>query len=729
MAFDSVENVVLGGLLRLGERPRALRLAGIVSQQPNGFDCGLYVLQMIEMILESYSECSAGSGRSRWLHLTFAQADVDSKRHAIFEILLAAFARARKTGVAQLTMSPPQRKRFAATAPRTMRASAAGWKLPAQRRRSRRDESGTSSDEPENGGCTSFASPAEDGDELLRLSANSSQGKGDAEGEGLSTRPLAAVLTTGSEREDCSSECSSSDTGSESEEHEAGFSFPAALQRISAVSEADMAAMCGAIQRGSWAAGEGSRPLRQKLHRWKKLFGERAVSVAVVKPLKGERVTICGRGLLRSDEVRDAITAVHAGPAKHMGIRKTFRRCCQLFLGITRSEVADVQKSCETCICFHAKAPTEKEPCHWIEVNYPWTHVEADLVDVHKYASFNEGRCFILTIMDHFSRFAVTRPLYGKSMEEVTAALCDAFLQHGFPQEVFHSDNGKEFKNSVNLAVMGSLGVAIRHGKPRKPSTQGSVEKFNSTLVGIIARDGFARGWGTCRWLETLQECTYAYNTATHDTTGHTPFEALSGRLGFPSARHALWPEASVVIAKVLEVPKEEHGIAEENAVDPEGADALEQAARESFGKEASPADNGPTVLIPNIFRDASAQTDQIAPQVSALLRQLAAPREAVRVAVCKKEAKTRSYKGDVINSTSKRKWERAALRNATVAERYRGDTNPATHRPMFAPLYASRARLLRVLPPGDMVEVSYVGEDGTEHTTFAATQNLKIVN
>ena len=58
--------------------------------------------------------------------------------------------------------------------------------------------------------------------------------------------------------------------------------------------------------------------------------------------------------------------------------------------------------------------------------------------------------CYILTYIDHFTKFVSLRPLHTKRAEEVADVLMDIFCARGAPT-ILHTDNGREFQNRVRL--------------------------------------------------------------------------------------------------------------------------------------------------------------------------------------------------------------------------------------------------------------------------------------
>src|SRR5258706_5796395 len=73
---------------------------------------------------------------------------------------------------------------------------------------------------------------------------------------------------------------------------------------------------------------------------------------------------------------------------------------------------------------------------------------QIDLVDMQKYASYNENHTFILTVIDVLSKFAFAVPLKNKKPESVISAFRTIFKNR--KPRFIQSDQGMEFlANSV----------------------------------------------------------------------------------------------------------------------------------------------------------------------------------------------------------------------------------------------------------------------------------------
>eukprot|EP01119_Soliformovum_irregulare_P008001 TRINITY_DN2072_c0_g1_i11.p1 TRINITY_DN2072_c0_g1~~TRINITY_DN2072_c0_g1_i11.p1 ORF type:complete len:299 (-),score=58.39 TRINITY_DN2072_c0_g1_i11:14-910(-) len=130
----------------------------------------------------------------------------------------------------------------------------------------------------------------------------------------------------------------------------------------------------------------------------------------------------------------------------------------------------------------------------------------------------NTGARYILVCIDHFSKYVWTFALDTKDKDIICKFLHDQFGEDPF--EIYHSDNGGEFKNEVmETYVEGKLKKKLVHGRARHPQSQGAVERVNRTLkdrMGAMITEHDDWEW-------TLEDATRQYNAANHTTINMTP--------------------------------------------------------------------------------------------------------------------------------------------------------------------------------------------------------------
>ena len=138
------------------------------------------------------------------------------------------------------------------------------------------------------------------------------------------------------------------------------------------------------------------------------------------------------------------------------------------------------------------------------------------------------GKRFILTMIDHFSRYSEVEVLEDKQASRVCEALEGKLLaRHGVPKMIL-SDNGREFKNELIEEWCTKRGIGWKFGSPYAPTTTGAVERFNQTLLRKLRR---LSGFGVKDWEECVEADWFACVISLSRPIGMTPFEVHHGQL------------------------------------------------------------------------------------------------------------------------------------------------------------------------------------------------------
>ncbi len=136
--------------------------------------------------------------------------------------------------------------------------------------------------------------------------------------------------------------------------------------------------------------------------------------------------------------------------------------------------------------------PGAGEPRDWTRFEHPEPN---DLwqMDFKGHFALAEGRCHPLTVLDDHSRYALEIGACANEQTETVQARLEAvFRRHGLPRRIL-TDNGSPWGTSgsearhTKLTVwLMDLGVAISHGRPLHPQTQGKIERFHRSLKADV---------------------------------------------------------------------------------------------------------------------------------------------------------------------------------------------------------------------------------------------------
>ena len=159
-----------------------------------------------------------------------------------------------------------------------------------------------------------------------------------------------------------------------------------------------------------------------------------------------------------------------------------------------------------------------------VPVSGRFERVAMDLLDVSVISA--KGYKYILVVCDYFTKYKEAYPLKDKTARSVADALMDIWLpRYGFPL-FLHSDQGKEFDNAMIHKLSELLGTVKTKTTPYHPRSEGLVERFNRTLLAMLA---MFVSQEHDNWDDLLPFMMLAYNTTVHTTTGFTPYRLVFG--------------------------------------------------------------------------------------------------------------------------------------------------------------------------------------------------------
>ncbi|MDO9013584.1 MAG: integrase [Polynucleobacter sp.] len=271
--------------------------------------------------------------------------------------------------------------------------------------------------------------------------------------------------------------------------------------------------------------------------------------VREISPQHGDRIFVPRFDAERRNNI---ISRIHVN-LRHVAWGATYQCLKEKYANITESDVRTFVNECIVCIQ-NSNVRSDRKDIQPVLACRPNMHWQIDLVDMKRYADQNDGYKWILCVVDVFSKFMWTYPVFAKEPSQVNVCLWHLFEANGVPR-IIQSDNGREFENEETRRFFSVMHVEFRHGLPRKPSTQGQIERANQTIVSrrlrkallhdrtlgdapdaedenIGLQDGSGdnssgdsssnedSGQHDTRWVDTLFFVTRAYNACPHRAFG-----------------------------------------------------------------------------------------------------------------------------------------------------------------------------------------------------------------
>jgi hypothetical protein len=217
----------------------------------------------------------------------------------------------------------------------------------------------------------------------------------------------------------------------------------------------------------------------------------------------------------------------HSVPVSgHLGVGKTRKRIIPFFYW--SGMMSDIKKYCKTCdVCQRNgkeprvyRAPMVLPPI----IEEPFSRISIDIVGPMPMTS--RGNRFVLTIVDHSTRWVEAYPLPEYKSVNVVRALIDYFSRFGIVSEILH-DLGTDFMSELMRVVMAFYGVCQIQSNVSHPQTNTAVERFHRTLKSMMRALAFEHHM---EWDEALPLLLFAYREVPVAEYGFSPYELVFGR-------------------------------------------------------------------------------------------------------------------------------------------------------------------------------------------------------
>lgn len=101
----------------------------------------------------------------------------------------------------------------------------------------------------------------------------------------------------------------------------------------------------------------------------------------------------------------------------------------------------------------------------------------------------------ILLIQDYFTKWVEAFPLPDKQAVTVAKVLFSEWVHHYGAPQMLHSEQGRNFESEVFQKMCTLFAIDKTHTTPFRPQCDGQVERFNATLLKILATTAECCHW------------------------------------------------------------------------------------------------------------------------------------------------------------------------------------------------------------------------------------------
>lgn len=138
-----------------------------------------------------------------------------------------------------------------------------------------------------------------------------------------------------------------------------------------------------------------------------------------------------------------------------------------------------------------------------------------------------EGNEYVLTIICILTKFAVAVPLKDFTSKTVADAFVRNFICYFGAPRVILTDQGKNFISSFTKRIAKRFKIKQIKTTAYSPASNGVAERQHSSLAEYLK--AFAEKFAD--WDQWIQLAIFNHNTNVHESTRHTPYELVFGRL------------------------------------------------------------------------------------------------------------------------------------------------------------------------------------------------------
>jgi len=227
--------------------------------------------------------------------------------------------------------------------------------------------------------------------------------------------------------------------------------------------------------------------------------------------------------ILRKEVLIGSHNTVYAG---HMGIKKTKEKMKTTYTWYKMGQDVKMHIDyCEICRKLKDKGGKPKAPLVDYRVGNPLDRIAIDIIG--PLPQSKKKNQYLLVVGDYFTRWMEAYPLPHQRADIIAHKLVmECIARFGIPLEL-HSDQGSNFQSDLFKSVCSLLEITKTRTTPYHPSSNGLIERFNRTLLGMIK--SFINSNGT-DWDSHINLLLSAYRSTPHPATGFTPNFMMLGR-------------------------------------------------------------------------------------------------------------------------------------------------------------------------------------------------------
>ncbi|GBO45027.1 Transposon Tf2-8 polyprotein [Araneus ventricosus] len=241
----------------------------------------------------------------------------------------------------------------------------------------------------------------------------------------------------------------------------------------------------------------------------------------MIKNAHKNKRKIVNRIVIPKSLIKVCIETAHA---PHFGVRKTFEFIRHKYQW--KGMYLDTKNFCEHCEkCLENKPKAKLTQTQMIPKRNlaPGQCIAIDVVG--KLPRSTDNKNFILTIIDHYSRYLEAYPLQNITSRTIINCLNKYFANFGLPKFLI-TDNATNFISNEMVEFLDRLNIQHRKSSIYYPMANGLLERAHRTMKESLA----SMCESTFQWSEKLLFFKLYYNNSINSVTKFAPAEIFFGR-------------------------------------------------------------------------------------------------------------------------------------------------------------------------------------------------------
>ena len=218
-----------------------------------------------------------------------------------------------------------------------------------------------------------------------------------------------------------------------------------------------------------------------------------------------------------------ALTFIHEKESGHLGQLKSILKAEEYFYWPNlRSDTKKFVKECITCQQTKTAATLQKQWQELPPVQQPMDRISMDITEM----VVAKGYRYVLTVIDHFSRYVKLFKLRSRHAEEVVRNIQSYMGDYGVPKTLL-ADNACEFRSRLLADLCHTHGIDLVFSTPYHPQGNSITERLHRTMKSVLACLGKGQ---PNKWSDHLTQCQRVMNAAVHEATGEQPYYLMFHR-------------------------------------------------------------------------------------------------------------------------------------------------------------------------------------------------------